>query len=157
MRWFLLAALLAACGGEHEEGGGDNDHDAHHADGDGHHHSAPHGGAMVVLGEEFAHLEILADAATGRLTLYILDGHAQKGLRCADASIRCTIRPAGFTLDLLPTARPTTGEKSGDASEFSAADERLKGLARFTALLEKVVVKGKSFEGIEIPYPEGAH
>ncbi|MGQ0614470.1 MAG: hypothetical protein ACT4PV_12110 [Planctomycetaceae bacterium] len=159
MRWLVVAALLAACGEKHEEGGGDHDHDhdAHRADGRGHDHDAPHGGAIVVLGDEFAHIEILADAVAGRLTLYLLDGHAQKGVRSADEKIRCTIRPAGFVIELLPATRPTTGEKPGDASEFSTSDDRLKGLTRFTAVLERVVVKGKPFEDVEIPYPEGSH
>jgi len=149
MRGILLVALLAACAKDAPEGGGGHDH--------GHVHAAPHGGALVALGDEFAHLEAVADAAAGRLTLYVLDGHAQKGVRLPDASLRCTVRPAGFPLELLPVARATTGETAGDASEFSATDPRLEGLERFTLVVERVAVKGREFSGVEIPVPEGDH
>ena len=49
---------------------------AHH-----HEHTAPHGGTLVALGEEFGHLELLLNKETGELTAYVLDGEAEKPVR----------------------------------------------------------------------------
>ena len=42
-----------------------------------HEHHAPHHGALEVLGDEFAHVELVLDEKTGRLTAYVLDGEAE--------------------------------------------------------------------------------
>ena len=46
-----------------------------------HEHTAPHGGALVGLGKEFAHVELVLEKATGKLTGYVLDGEAEKPVR----------------------------------------------------------------------------
>lgn len=57
-------------------------HDQPAATGDhGHHHHAeqgPHGGALVALGQDDAHLEIVLNGESGVLTAYVLDGAAEK-------------------------------------------------------------------------------
>ena len=45
-----------------------------------HEHKPPHSGTLVEFGEEFAHLELVLDAATGTLKAYALDGEAEKAV-----------------------------------------------------------------------------
>src|SRR4051812_8065508 len=62
---------------------GKPDDDDHHDHGGHHHHHAekgPHGGALVAIGQDDAHLEIVLDAETGTLTAYVLDGEAEKAI-----------------------------------------------------------------------------
>ena len=46
-----------------------------------HEHTAPHGGTLVVFGNEFAHIELVLDQTTGKLTAYVLDGEAEKSVQ----------------------------------------------------------------------------
>src|SRR5438045_6213064 len=69
---------------------GHADHDEDH-DHDHHHHHAdkgPHGGALVAIGEDDAHLEFVLDADTGKLTAYVLDGAAEKPVAIKQAKLQ---------------------------------------------------------------------
>jgi hypothetical protein len=59
----------------------------------GHEHHAPHDGTLVELGEEFAHLELVLNAQTGTLTVYVLDGEAEQSVRIAQPEIELTVHP----------------------------------------------------------------
>src|SRR5262245_869906 len=104
-----------------------DEHDHEHE----HHHTAPHGGVLVELGEHAASVEIMFDAAVGRLTLYTFDGCAENATRIKQATIAVRVTAAGKSegRDLTLAARENalTGEKPGDAAEFSAQDDLLKG------------------------------
>src|SRR5579872_3126525 len=60
----------------HDDHDEDHDHDHHH------HHAekGPHGGALVAIDQDDAHLEVVLDDETGTLTAYVLDGHAEKAV-----------------------------------------------------------------------------
>ena len=47
----LAAAIFVGCSGDSHSGGG----------GHGHSHAAPHGGALVMLGDHLAQLELVAE------------------------------------------------------------------------------------------------
>jgi len=140
----ILACLLAASASAHE-------------------HKAPHGGTLVELGEEFAHLEISLDAKTGELTAYVLDGEAENPIRLTDKSIDLSIeniapknaakQPLAIALNAVASA--LTGEKVGDTSEFSATVEALKGATGFDATIAKLTIKGKTFEMVKFNFPKG--
>ena len=61
-----LTFLLAACNGE------DGDHGETHAD-DHAAHASKHGGVVVVLGDEEAHVELLVDHSVGKISLWSSD------------------------------------------------------------------------------------
>ncbi len=124
-----------------------------------HEHSAPHGGALVEFGEEFAHLEFVLDAATGKLTAYALDGEAEKPVRLKQGEIAVQIESPGNILNLKLTgvANALTGETAGDTSEFVAQSDQLKGLAKFDAAIKAVSIKGKDFKNIAFNFPKGSH
>jgi hypothetical protein len=146
------AALLAAC-----DGGHDHDHGPGEEAGKAHEHEAPHGGTLVVLGEEFAHVEIAVDRATGAVTAWILDGEAEKAVRVAQPSLSlvATVGGKAVTVDLAAVANPLTGETAGDSSEFRGSSEALKGADRFEASLGPLSVKGTAFAKTPFRFPEG--
>lgn len=138
-------------------GAHDNDDDDH----GGHEHDAPHGGALVELGNEFAHLEIVLDSALGQLTVYVLDGEASTGVRLRTPSLRLTIQlPSGappFELALSAVANPLTGETAEESSVYIGQDSRLTSVGRLTGKVGSVAVRGQTFSDVPISYPEDSH
>jgi hypothetical protein len=133
---------------------------------EGHHeHTAPHGGTLVVFGEEFAHLELVLDANQGKLTAYVLDGEAENPVRISQEEIELKIsikKPGGqegekfsFFLKLMPVANVLTGETVGDTSEFTGQADKLKGTTNFNAVLTMIIVKGKEFKNLTFNFPKG--
>lgn len=122
----------------------------------GHEHSAPHGGALVELGEEFAHVEIVLDAATGRLTAYALDGEAEKSVRIKQSDIEIVVKNPAVTIKLGGVANALTDEAAGDTSEFSGQSDRLKGATDFKGVIKTVSIKGKQFKDVAFNFPKGA-
>ena len=129
----------------------DRDH-AHHE------HAAPHGGALVRLGDEFAHLEFVVDSETGQITAYVLDGEAERGVPVSQSSLGVEVRAAGrepFAVTLMPVENVLTGETRGRTSQFEGRSERLQGLPRFQGEVRRLGVRGRSFEHVPFRFPEG--
>ncbi|MEM7309806.1 MAG: hypothetical protein AAF682_24230 [Planctomycetota bacterium] len=145
----LLAALLcASCGGE---GGHSHDHDSH-AEAGGHVHHAPHGGLLVVLGDEMAHVELLHEPDANSLTAWLLDGEAEKALRSAQSGLTVVLEGEDGELELVlePQASTLTGETVGDTSEFRGVDEGLARPRELAGHIERVEVLGSTFENVTI-------
>lgn len=166
----LVSVLAAGCGGGGPAPGkttaktdapksGSHDHDHGHA----HEHKAPHGGTLVALGDHFAHLEIVFDAATGKLTAYVLDGEAEKAVRIKQAVLELAVTlpikdgatGEQVTIKLQPVANELTGEKSGDTSQFEGQDDKLKGLKEFDARVVALEVKGQALKDVAFNFPKG--
>ena len=64
-----------------------------------HQHKAPHKGTLVEFGEEFAHLELVLDQATGKISAWVLDGEAEKAVRVAQ---KRSDRVAGGQFKICP-------------------------------------------------------
>ena len=130
-----------------------------------HEHTAPHGGTLVVLGEEFAHLELVLDPGAGSLTGYILDGEAEKAVRIGQEDIEIKIKEtlppggesdkSGYALILKPVSNILTGETDGDTSEFAAQSDKLEGVQKFDAVISVINIKGQTFRNIGFRFPEG--
>lgn len=146
---------------EHAEG---DDHDHEHADGEehGHHHAAPHGGTLVALGDHFAHLEILLDPETGKMTVYVLDGEAENPVRLVQEEIEFSValkrEGEGTSVTMLQARaveNPLTGETVGDSSEFTVESDKLIGVAAFSAVVSTLEIKGEKIDDVEFDFPEG--
>jgi hypothetical protein len=127
----------------------------------GHEHAAPHGGSLVEFGDEFAHLELVLDSNTGRLTAYALDGEAEKPLRLAQPSIAVVVTlpdvlpPIEVTLTAVENA--LTGEKAGDTSQFTASVPELKGRKMFKGSVTALTIRGRSFARVRFDFPATGH
>ena len=123
-----------------------------------HEHHPPHQGVLVVLGEEFAHLELVLDSDKGVLTAYSLDGEAENAIPLDRQELVFKITPAhqaSFNLSLKAVENPLTGETVGHTSEFSAQSDSLKGVKNFFAVIDSVTTKGQEFKDVNFGYPEG--
>lgn len=142
-----------------EEHGEEHDHD-HDDDHDHDHtHEPMRGGTLVEVGDHVAHLEVLFDAESGKLTFYAMDAHVENPVRLASESIAVTVdlrdgNPP-LSLSLAARANTLTGETVGDTSEFVVEDERLKGFSAFDVTVPMLDIRGVPFENITFPFPEG--
>lgn len=160
-----LALTITACGDGHDH----KDHD-HNGDGDGkrssvHSHEAKYGGALVEIGDHFAHLEVVAEKQkddagaetkqlTGKLTIHVWDGHVQNPIMVPNESIVLDIEDAG-EVTLQPVVSENNNWKVGSTPSFDGAADALKGKESFTATVKAIKIKGHDYEGIEVKYPEG--
>jgi len=116
-----------------------------------HVHKAPHGGTLVELGEHAYAIELLRDRDAGKLTAWILDGHAENFVRITSPEINVVAMPGGkYTpLALKAVANPTTGETVGNTSQFETTADWLKTADAFAGILT-IEIKGTKFE--QVPY-----
>ncbi len=120
--------------------------------GGGHAHTAPHGGTLIELGEHAYNLELVRDAAAGKLTVYILDGHAENFVRIAAKEIEVVAIAGGQRRPLVLTAvaNPATGETVGNTSQFEASADWLKSTAEFPGTVTAVDIRGTVFRNVAI-------
>ena len=111
------------------------------------------------MGEEFAHVELVLEKATGKLTGYVLDGEAKKPVRLSQGAIELKIDRlnSGHTvaLQLIAVANVLTGETQGDTSHFAGQSDELIGATEFHAEIVSIVVKGQPFVDVDFEFPEG--
>lgn len=122
-----------------------------------HEHPAPHGGALVVLGEEFAHVEFVLDPTTGTLTAYILDGGASRGVPLSAPTLEVLVKidDVWQTVVMEQRENALTGETRGNSSEYFGVCEGLRGASRFEGRLPIIEIKEQKFSDVGFSFPEG--
>ena len=144
---FALVSLSFFCGCERR---------SDHAEGAGHththQHTAPHGGILIEVGDHQFNVELVHDAATGTLTLYTLDAHAENFVRIALPAIELSVTAGGQTrsLTLLPVANAATGETVGATSQYQTQAEWLKGATGLTGTITLLDFNGAEFR--QVPF-----
>ncbi len=115
----------------------------------GHAHKAPHGGTLVELGDHAYNIELVRDRTAGKLTAWILDGHAEQFIRLKSPTLELIAMPGGdFTrLTLQAVANPATGETIGDTSQFEVQADWLKEAGEFAGIFT-VEIKGTKFDQV---------
>lgn len=117
-----------------------------------HAHTAPHGGALIELGDHAASLELVFDSASGTLDLYVLDAHAENYVRITAPSIPASATAEGtsgpIALELLPVASPLSGEIAGDTARFSAQMLQLQGRLELDVIIPQIDVAGVKYVDI---------
>lgn len=138
---FILIAAFSACGKKAEQGA--------------HLHAAPHGGTLVEIGDHAYNLELVRDTAAGKLTAYVLDGHAENFVRINSPAIELIAMPGGtFTpVSLKAVASSSTGETVGDTSQFEVQADWLKTAGEFAGIFT-VEIRGTKFEQVSFFLPK---
>jgi hypothetical protein len=113
-----------------------------------HAHQAPHGGTLVELGEELAHVELVFDGATGKVAAYVLDGEVERPIRLEQKEI--VLKGKTVSIALQAVGSPLTGEKPGDTSQFEGQSETLRGAKEFDAVIVRIVVKGQELADVPL-------
>jgi hypothetical protein len=123
-----------------------------------HEHRAPHGGTLIVFGDEFAHLEVVLDSATGAVRAFVLDGEAERGVAVGQRALAIEVAPTRgdpFGVGLTAVDNVLTGEVVGNTSEFAGRSDRLVGLEHFEGTIQRLDVKGASFRSVRFRFPDG--
>ncbi len=122
-----------------------------------HEHHPPHGGTPVVLGDEEYHVELVLDAAAGKLQAFVLDGEMENFVRVPAESINIDAQISGREekLSLRAVPNTATGEKVGDTSLFETQADWLKTTPTFDAALMEIVVHGKKYSNVRFNFPRG--
>lgn len=141
----LLLAMFVGCG----KGGG-------HSHGGGHAHKAPHGGTLVEVGDHAYNLELVRDAAAGKLTAYVLDGHAENFVRIKAPAIEAvaTVGAEPRPLTLRAIANAATGETVGDSSQFEVQADWLKTAPNFDVTVLSIEIRGSKFTPTKATIPK---
>ncbi len=141
-----LSLFLAACGRK----------DAGPSHPGGHVHLAPHGGTLLEIGEHAYNLELLRDAAAGKLTAWVLDGHAENFVRLKVPAIEgvATLGTGKRPFLLQAVANPATGETVGDTSQFEVQGDWLKTAEAFTVSIPALEIRGRKFGPLTANYPQ---
>ena len=151
---FAALILLASCGVENDRSAVSNHNNQAKPPTHKHQHVPPHGGAVVVLGEELYHLEFVLDETSAALHCYVLDGHMENFIRIQAAKLILEVEP-NKTVVLMPVVSRVTGESVGNTSHFSARLDWAKERKRFAAVLREITIQGNRFENVAFRYPEG--
>ena len=122
-----------------------------------HEHKPPHGGTPVVLGDEVYHVELVRDAATGKLQAFVFDGELENFIRSSvpTVEIDATVNGATQVLVLNAVANPATGETIGDTSLFEGQADWLKTAKEFDATLKTITIRGTTFTDVKFNFPKG--
>lgn len=123
-----------------------------------HEHAAPHGGTLVEIGEHAFNLELVRDAAAGRLSAYVFDGHVENFVRLKAPSFEviATVGGEKRPLTFRAVANPATGETVGDTAQFDAEADWLKNTAVFDAVIPTLTIKGATFPAVAFNFPKGS-
>ena len=110
------------------------------------------------LGEEEYHVEVVRDAAAGKLQAFVLDGELENFVRIAAPSLEMTATVSGHEekLVFLPIANNATGEKVGDTSLFEAQADWVKATPAFDAVLKEITVRTKTYSNVAFSFPKGS-
>lgn len=137
----FLFFTLGGCGRRESSSGGG-----------GHTHRAPHGGTLVEIGQHAYNVELVREAATGKLTAYVLDGHAENFIRIAAPSFELVAITGGERkpLTMRAVANTATGETVGDTSQFEAQADWLKNTAEFPGLISSIDIRGTKFDNVAL-------
>ena len=122
-----------------------------------HEHHPPHGGTPVVLGDEVYHVELVRDAATGKLQAFVFDGELENFIRSSVPSfeIDATVNGAPQTLVLKAVPNSATGETVGDTALFETQADWLKTTDNFDAVLKSITIRGTTFSDVKFNFPKG--
>jgi hypothetical protein len=147
LRFLLAALLLFTVAGCSKSGSNPAAHG-------GHTHVAPHGGVLVALGDHAYNLELVRDAGAGKLTAYLLDGHAENFVRLSVPSFDLVAIYGGEkrTLAMKAVANPATGETVGNTSQFESEADWLKKASEFPASIPVLEIKGTKFSNVALHF-----
>jgi hypothetical protein len=163
--WATISCLTACCAIAGCQGGNDgfktaeevkkerpdagkkkHDHDHDH----GHHHHAPHHGSLTLLGEHAAQIELVVNAESGKVEVYILDDEAEAPLTIDQADLELVVTLPEATEPLTLKLAPADAAKQQDG--FVAQDDKLKGVKALKATVTSLKVKDVVHEKVAVEY-----
>ena len=119
----VLLALIGFVGCD--SGSTDKSTPAKAASHDSHPEEGPHHGALLELGDEEYHAEMVHDEDAKTVTVYILDSTAKKAVPIDAKTLTIVVRANGKTNPYELKASPIEGEADGKSSRFVSSDKAI--------------------------------
>ncbi len=107
-------------GYSHEQGDGHN-----HGQKNGHPTKGPRGGALIELGNEELHAELLHDDETGTVTVFMLDAEAKRYVSVTSTEFVIQVRHEEQAEQFRLKAKPQKGDRQGTTSCFMIRNPKL--------------------------------
>ena len=85
----------------------------------------PHHGPLIELGNEEYHAEVVHDDATGAVTIYLLDSHAEKSVTTTATEVTINLKHGDTPEQFKLAAQPEEGNPAGQSSRFTLTDKEL--------------------------------
>jgi len=94
---------------------------------DEHNHASkgPHGGAIVELGDEELHAEILHNDESSAVTVYLLDSEVKRYMTVSTQEIAINVKHGGKGLQFRLKAKPQQSDREGRTSRFETKSPQL--------------------------------
>ena len=119
----------------------------------------PHGGALIELGNEKYHAELLHDEKTQTISVYVLDGTAKQEVPIPAKFVRINIKRAGKGEQFQLKPSPQKQETAGKTARFVLKDQTLCDRLHAEGIDARLVVEieGKSYSGRVVHSHDHAH
>ena len=143
----IVAFSLTGCTGETTTGGTDNSPPPSTIDTHSHPAEGPHHGALIELGSDEYHAELVH--AKQSVTIYLLDGAANKQVPVVATEITINTKHNGQPAQFKLAASPDQDDPAGQSSRFVSSDTDLADHLDEHDAEPRIVVmiKGKSYRG----------
>ncbi len=137
------SVLVAGCNPDPPKPVGEKPSEHEHAE------KGPHGGALIELGDETYHVELVHDDRAGEVTFYVLDSTAKKAVPIDAADVTVNLKLAGGPKQFKVASKADPADPTGKSSRFFSADKELaEGLDAEGADAQLVLtIDGKQFRG----------
>lgn len=120
----------------------------------GHDHAPRYGGRLVELGDHEFQVEFLLHPETGKLAAYLWDGHVERAVPAAMASmtVHATVGGETVAVELKPVENAYAKGEAGKSSEYEGFSEKLRGVEEFEGRLASITLAQKTFENVAFHY-----
>ncbi|MDB5390315.1 MAG: hypothetical protein JWM11_5961 [Planctomycetaceae bacterium] len=115
----------------------------------GHADHGPHDGALIELGEEEYHGEIVVDDDKDLVTIYVLDDKAKAAVLTDAKDVAINLKHAGKGVQYKLKAQPQKGEPEGKSSRYSLKSHDLIHALEHkdSSPMLRLTIKGKTYTG----------
>ena len=116
---------------------------------DAHPTKGPHKGALIELGDEEYHAELVHDEKENKVTIYVLDSKAKTAVPIEAKEIAINVKLSGKPKQFKLNADPEKSDGENMSSRFSLTDKSLCELLdnEKAECRLRIEIKGKSFNG----------
>ncbi|HEY3756965.1 MAG TPA: hypothetical protein VGL42_12505 [Opitutaceae bacterium] len=116
-----------------------------------HQDQPPHGGTVIDLGTDAYHLEMLRDAESGTLTVWVLDGELEEFIRVAQPDLALQVKGQTYELQAVPNS--ATGETVGNTSQFELHADWIKSTPAFKGQIGPLTIRGTRYAPAVVNFP----
>lgn len=116
---------------------------------EGHAEHGPHEGALIELGEEEYHGEIVVDDDKDVVTIYVLDNKAKEAVLLDAKDVVINLKHGGKGVQYKLKAQPQKGEAEGKSSRYSVKSHDLIHALHHkdASPILRLSIKGKTYTG----------